>query len=341
MQFRLRVEFSVRKQLHNIRLRAFGVEVEHLFGVLVGAVPFAVFKEHERTLQKRSDTSRSGVIINNGRLIDNGRFLVRFTDLLDTSDKVLHEAELVHILRLQVRELLGQIVGIHVAVRGNERFLRAVSDEHEKAAPLVLDPHCVEMLGLRAENDHHLCRVECGEYVRLVLLTELVFKRNAREKDLEALLCELVIQVGRNDGITGAPAVGACFLVTDEDVERLLVLRNSENSFLNFVDSSRLLLVNGSLVSVGVLERRLVILVHENRRKLRTVDGRHTLVCGGVFDVLDTVAAEHERPIRLTVCLVLFEDLFVHRHSLVKFVRPTEMVGAVIHIGAPVVVKLG
>ena len=335
----MRPELAFCQKLTHISPRILRVNIKNLIAIFSCTVPVAVLQKHKRTFQKRFSLSCGGVI-DNGCLIYNRLLFVAFGNLLYTTNQVLHKAKLSHILCLQVRKFLRQIVRVHITVSRNKRFLLTVLYEHKKSAPLVLNPNGIEIFGLCADNNHYLCTVQSGEYVRLILLPQLVFKGNSCKENLVALLRKLMIKVVCENGISRPSAVRACFLVADEHVKRLFLLRNCENTFLYFVNRRRLTLINRLLNHIGIFYRRLVILVHKNGSVLSTIDCRHTLVSCRVFNVLDTVTAQHQRPVSLAVGFVLFENLLVHRHSLVEFVVSAEVIRTVVHIRTSVVVKL-
>ena len=260
-------------------------------------------------------------------------------DLFDTADEILHEAELGHILRLQVREFFRQVVGIHILIGGDEHFLLALLNQRKIAAPFVFHPNCVEIFRLRAERDHDLGRVQRGENVRFVGRAELVFEGDARKEDLKALLRELVIEVVSQNRVGSSSAVAVRFFVTNEDVKRLFLLRNGEDALLNLVDRFGFFLINRLLITVSILQGRLIVVIVKDRGKLGAVDRRHTLVCRRILDVFDAVAAEHQRPIRFGIGAVLVEQLLVNAHRLVKFAIAAEVVGAVVHVGKLIVVE--
>ena len=325
-------------QLAEIGAGALRLEVEHLLAVGVGLVPLAVLEEHERPLEQRRAPR-----LRHGRLGLRRGGLRRFGcgELLDAADQILHEAQLGHILRLQMRKFVGQVVGVHVAVGRNEHLFRAVFDEREVTAPLVLDPDGVEILRPRAQHDHDLGRVQRREDVRLVGRAELILQRDAREEHLEALLRELVVKVVGKDAVGRAAAVLVGLLVADEHVEGLLPGRDLQNALLNLVDGVRLLLVEHALGGVGAAQRGLVVLVGKDRGILRTVDRGQALVRRGVLDILDAVAAQDERPVSLGVAAVLVENLLIDSHGLVKIVVSAEVVCAVVEVCAAVVVQTG
>ena len=120
----LPADVQFRHQLAQIRLRVFGVEVKHLFAVLVGTAPIAVLQEDEGAFQQGRSVGGS-LLYHHGFF---GRGLVGFRQLLDAADQILHEAQLRHILRLQMGKLLWQIVGIHIAVGGDQYLFRTAPD---------------------------------------------------------------------------------------------------------------------------------------------------------------------------------------------------------------------
>ena len=90
---------------------------------------------------------------------------------------------------------------------------------------------------------------------------------------------------------------------------------------------------------VGVLERGLIIRIRKDGRILRAVDRRDALVRFGVLDVLDTVAAQHDRPIRLGVGLVLVQDLLIDPHCLVIIAVPAKMIRSAVQVGPLFIVQ--
>ena len=330
------VSFQLRHQLAQIRLRALWIDIQHLLAILVGIAPIAVLQEDESSFQQ--GCSIGGGLLHHHSFLGGG--FVALRQLPDTADQILHKAEFRHILRLQMREFLRQIVGIHITVGGDQHLFRAATDQRQITAPLVFYPHGVEVFRLRAQHHHDLGTVQRGKYVRLVGDTQLVLQCDAGEEHLEALLCQLVVEIGSQYTIRCAAAVGVRLLIADEHVERLFFLGNLQNALLNFVDCFSLGLVDHPLGGVGVLDGGLVVLIIENGGVLGAVHRRHALVGGRILHVLNTVAAQHQRPIGLGVGLVLVEDLLIDAHCLVEIVVSTEMVGAVVQVGAPVVVQL-
>ena len=244
---------QVCHQLAEISLRVPRVDIENFFAIDVCVLPFAVFKEKERSFKKRGNVSVS-------RADDNGFFdsrlrFIRLGNLLDAADKILHEAELRHVLCLQMRKLFRKIVGIHIAVSGDQHLLAAaLLDERKVAAPFVLDPYRLEMLWLRAEYYHDLRTVQSGENIGLVGRAELILQRDARKEGLEALLRELMIQVVRQHGIHRSPAACVRLLIAYKDVEGLLLLRNCKYALLNLVYGVCFRFIDRALITVCVLK---------------------------------------------------------------------------------------
>ena len=268
----------------------FGVEVKNLFTVLVGTAPIAVLQEDEGSFQQGRGVG--GRLLYHHRFADGGS--VAFRQLLNAADQILHEAQLGHILRLQMGKLLRKVVGVHIAVGGDQHFLRTTPDQRQIAAPLVFHPNGVEVLRLRTQHHHDLGAVQCGEYVRLVGGTQLVLQRDAGEEHLEALLCQLVVEIGSQHAVRCPTAIGICLLVADEYIKRFFLLGNLQNALLNFVDCFSLGLVDHPLGGIGVLDGGLVVLIIENGGVLGAVHRRHALVRGGILHVLNTIAAQHQ-----------------------------------------------
>ena len=78
--------------LCKISLAVFGVYIEHLLGVLVRALPFAVLQKHESASKKRISVCITGIDYN--RFPRGSLWLIRLGDLFNTTNQVLHEAEL-------------------------------------------------------------------------------------------------------------------------------------------------------------------------------------------------------------------------------------------------------
>ena len=110
---------------------------------------------------------------------------------------------------------------------------------------------------------------------------------------------------------------------------------------MNFIYRFGFFFINGFLIAVGVLQGRLVVLVHIDRSELRTVYGWNALVRCRVFYIFNTITAKNKRPIRFRVGVVLVQNLLVNRHCLVEIVVSTKMVGSVIKICTAFVVQFG
>ena len=271
-------------------MRALRVEVKHLFAVLIGTVPIAVLQEDEGSFQQGCGVG--GSLLHYHGFFGGG--LVSFRQLLDAADQILHKAQLGHVLRLQMGKLLRQIVGIHIAVGGDQHLFRATADQGQITAPLVFHPNGVEVLRLRTQHHHDLGAVQRGEYVRLVGDAQLVLQRDAGEEHLEALLRQLVIQVGGQYAVRCSSAVCIRLLVADEYIKRFFLLGNLQNALMNFVDCFSLGLVDHPLGGVGVLDGGLIVLIIENGGVLGAVHRRHALVRGRILHVLNAIAAQYQ-----------------------------------------------
>ena len=335
-----------RHQLIQVGLGAGGVEVEHALGVLGSAVEVAVGQEEGDALEQGAHAAR-GPLGGHGDLSLGGarrsrrRPLVLAADLLDAAHQVLHEAQLGHVLRLQVAELLGQVVGVHVEVRRDQGLLGAGLDEGQVAAPLVAHPGGVEVLGARPHHHHRLGALQGRVDVGLVGLAQLVLQRDGRVEHAEALGGERVVELGGLHAVARAPALGVALLVADEDIEGLLLGGNLGDALLDGRDGLGLPLVDAALHHARVREGLAVVLVGQDGAGLHAVDRGHLLAGGGVAHVLHAVAAQHHRPVRLGVGGVLGQHGLEHAHGLVVLAGAAEVVAAVVEVGAPLVVQAG
>ena len=163
-------------QLIKICRAVFRLHVQHLFTVCIRFVPITIGKEHFSALQQRSDRwiyrgSRSC------RCVRSRRSAHAFPhDLIHTPQKILHRAHLAHVLRLELGELLGHIVGVDALVAGDQVLALVFGHQLQIAAPLVFHPHGVVILIVRAEGQHDFGGVQRGKDIRFVLCAKLVLQ---------------------------------------------------------------------------------------------------------------------------------------------------------------------
>ena len=239
-----------------------------------------------------------------------------------------------------MRKLLRQVIGIHVLICGDKYlFAAGLLYKRQIAAPLVLDPHGVEIFRLCAEHHHDLSAIESGKYVRFIGCAELVLQRDTREEHLEPFLRELMIKVVCKHAILRSSAAVIGLFVANEHIERLFLLRNCKDALLNLVYRFGLFLIDFTLSGIGIVQGGFVVIIIENRCELSTVHGRNALMTLRVFHILDTVTAEDERPIRLGIVTVLIQNLLIDSGSFVEIVVAAKMVRAVIEIRFSVVVQ--
>ena len=333
------LNLQLRHQLAQIRLCVFRVYIQHLFAVGVGVGPFAVLKEKKRPFQKRRG-ARAARGCRRGRLC--GGFLpVGGYYLSYASYKVLHKAQLAHILRLKVGEFLGQVVGVHVLIGGNKHFFGAVFNKRKVAAPFVFYPYGVEVFRPCAQYHHDLCAVKGGKYVRLVGGAQLVLQRNAAEKHLKALLRQLMVKVICQHAVGRSCTAAVGFLIADKYIKGLLLLRNCKNALLYFIYCLGLGLVNFFLGGIGAAQSGFVVIIVKDGGKLRPVHRGNALAGGRVLHIFNTVAAKHKGPIGLGVGVVLGQNLLIYAHGLVVFVIAAEMICPVIQVCLFIAVKTG
>ena len=281
-------------QLAGIRFCALRLHVENLLKELVRPIPLAVLQRHITPLDERNQVCAALAPDNNSLLHRLGRrdCSASVKHLCDAADQILHKAELTHVLRLQMRKFIRQVIGIHIPVcRDQNLFAAALFHKGKVAAPFIFYPDRMEVFRLRAEHDHDFCRVKRRKDIRLVLRAELILQRNARKENSDSLLYELVVQLGRQNRIGCPPAVVVSFLIADKDVERLFLLRYRENPFLNFIDRPGFLFIDFFLEAVGILQCIFIIRIIKDRCELCAVDRRNTPVRGWILHILDAVPA--------------------------------------------------
>ncbi len=226
-------------QFAKIRLCILRVNIQHLFAVNIGVIPFAVFEKQKCTFQYRRNVGAGRSVAYNHRLLDGGVAFFFDGNLLDASDKVVDKADFAHILCLQMSKLLGEFVGVHIAIARNEELLSVGFHQFEKTAPLVLYPHCREIFRLGTDDEHDFRTMKRGEDIRLVFPPDFIFQRNRRIEDLEALLRQLIVNIVGNHAILRALSVCVGFLIADEYVEGLFVFDDSKNILLDTVNFFR------------------------------------------------------------------------------------------------------
>ena len=139
-----------------------------------------------------------------------------------------------------------------------------------------------------------------------------------------------MIQIVGQNRIMRPPTIMIRFFITNKYVKGLFLRRNLQNAFLDFVYCFCFCFINLSLNAVCILQRQLIILICQNRSKLRTVDSRYPFMSTGIFYILDSVPAEYKRPVCFGIFRILIENLIINIHCLVKFIILAEMIGSVI-----------
>ena len=157
--------------------RTLGIYIQDLIKEVICRFPFVIFEllmaAHEQGLYIRTTD------ILYYRCRRSSFWLILLKYLLDSPNKILHEAELTHILRLQVGEFLRQVVGIHIAIgRDQNLFSAALFYQGQIPAPLILHPDCIEILRLGSERDHHFRGIKRRKDIRLIGNAKLILQRD-------------------------------------------------------------------------------------------------------------------------------------------------------------------
>ena len=185
------------------------------------------------------------------------------------------------------------------------------------------------MLRLRADHDHDLRGVQRREDIRLIFRARLILQCDAREEHTVALLCQLVVDLLRHQTIARALTVLTSFLVAEEHVKRLFILRRGKDAALHLGDLCRVLLILAAGDAVGVLDRSQIIHVLQEAVEARTVARRQPLIRRRIFHIFDTEPAQRTAPVRLRVVVVLGNDALIHSQRLVKLTAAPEVIAAV------------
>ena len=255
--------------------------------------------------------------------------LARVDHFFDAADQILHEADLAHIIALQHRQCLRQIIRVHIAVARQEQLAPVLFHHGQEAAPFIFDPDGVKMLRLCADHDHDLRGVQRREDIRLIFRARLILQCDAREEYAVALLGQLVIDLLRHQAVARALAVLAGFLVAEEDVERLLVLRGGENAALHLGDFGCVLLILAAGDAVGMLDRSQIVHILQKAVEARAVARRQPFIRCRVLHIFNTEPAQRTAPVRLSVVVVLGNDALIHSQRLVKLAAAPKVIAAV------------
>ena len=270
------------------------------------------------------------------------RLLVRFPEqFFNPMQQILHSTDFSHVLCSKSAQLLGHIVRVHILVHRDYAFLLAGRDEFEKPAPLVFDPHSVKILVVRTDNDHHLCRVQGSEYVRLVLYTELSLERNTGEENAIPLFCKSSVYVLCDHAVRRAVSVLVQFLIGDEHVIRLLFAGYLQNALAQRFDLPCFFTVYPASNGVGILTCLLKIAVILHALKAGAVTGRDFLSRCGIVHIFDSVFAEDQSPIRLSLFREIGNDALKHARSLIKLAGAQKLSGSGKQLQLFLIVQLG
>ena len=255
--------------------------------------------------------------------------LARVDHFFDAADQILHEADLAHIIALQHRQCLRQVVRVHIAVARQKQLASVLFHHGQESAPFVLDPNGVKMLRLRADHDHDLRGVQRRKDIRLIFRARLILQCDAREEHAIALLGQLVIDLLRHQAVVRALAVLAGLLVAKEDVERPFILRRGKDAALHLGDLCRVLLILAAGDAVGMLDRSQIVHILQKAIEARTVARRQPFIRCRVLHIFNTEPAQRTAPVRLSVVVVLSHDALIHSQCLVKLTAAPEVIAAV------------
>ena len=324
-----------------ISLGTLGVHIQRLIKEGFCLFPFAVRQRHIAALDLGSQIRVGNVLHNNGFFCLGCGLFSRVQHLTDATGQILDKPNLAHIVALQHGQGFRQVVGVHVAVAGQQQLAAVLFHHGKKTTPLVLDPDRVEIFRFGADHDHDFGRVQRCKNVRLVLGADLILQRNARKEYTPTLVCQLIVDFLRKGAVLGAAAVLVAFFVADEHIKWLFILAGGKDAVLDFGDFSGVLLILALCDAVRILQCRLIVHILQEVVKAGAVAGGQIFVRGRVLDILDAVAAERAAPVRLGIGFVLLHNALIDRQCLVKFANTAEIVAAVKCSRPLVIVQFG
>ena len=319
-------DLQVRHQFPKISLCVFRVNIQHLFTVGICIIPFPVLKEHKGSLQKRCSIWRA--LYHLSDLCDrlNGGGCLLRQDLLDAPQKILHSADLAHILSLQVLELLRDIVSVDILIAGDEHLFLVLAHHREETAPFILYPDGIVILVIRTHSEHYSCAVKSGEDVRLVGCAQLVLKADAGEEHAVFILCEHIVDILRHNTVNGALSVVVRFLVADKNVIGLFLAGYFEYALLYAVDIFCFLAIDLACDGVSIFHSLLKVRVVHYTLKRRTVTGGYLLSRCRIINIFDTEFAQNKTPVCLRFFRKIADYVFINARCLVKFTGCTKSV---------------
>ena len=253
----------------------------------------------------------------------------------------MDKSNLAHVIALQHSQRFWQVVGVHIAVAGQQQLAAVLFHHRKETAPLVFDPDRVEAFRLCANHDHDLGGIQCRENIRFIFSTCFVLQRDARKEYTPPLVGQLIVDFLRKGAVLGAAAVLIAFLVTDEHVKRLFILTSSKDTVLYLGNFGSIFLILTLCDAVRILQRRLIVYIFQEIVKAGAVAGRQVFMRSRVLDIFNTIAAKGAAPVGLGVGVVLFHNALIHGQRLVKFTDAAEIVAAVKRRYPLVIVNFG
>ena len=319
---------GARKEFATVGHGALGVHVQHPVEEFVRRLPFAVL---QRQFAAPEQGCQAGAFfsLHHKRFPCMFRLFASAKHLVHAAHQVLKEADFAHVICLQYGKLLRHVVRVHIPVAGQEQLIAVFAHKSQETAPFVSHPHSVEIFGAGAHHNHHPGGMKGREDVGLVHRAHLILQRDTGKEHPAALLRQAVIDFLCKQGVARALAVLICFLIADEHIERLFILRNGKDTALHLCDFFRVLAVAFAGGRVCVFQRSQIVHVLKKAVEAGAVAGGQPFMRGGVLHVLDAEATQRAAPMRLGVGFVFLYDVLVHGKRFVKFADTPEVIAAV------------
>ena len=186
--------------------------------------------------------------------------------------------------------------------------------------------------------------MQSSENIRFIFRAEFAFQRDPGKEYFEPLFHQLIVHFLRQNAVLRAVAFGVRLLITQEDIERLLTLRDLQDPLLDLRDVFRLLLIIHPAQRICLIHGLLVVRIVRNAPVLHAMTGRDPPAGHRVVDILNTVTAQNERPVQIgvgTVSVIRRDQPGIGIRRFIKIAELAKMMRTVDHKGRLLVVDQG
>ena len=187
--------------------------------------------------------------------------LIRLYYLFNAAKKILHKADLRHILRLYVCKLSGQIVCVHFSIYGDKSFFSTAVNKCKISAPFVLYPHGVKIVFIRSDDYHNLSGIQRRKDIRFIRFTELILQSYTRKENTVALFREFFVNILCVYAVFCSSAVDIAFFIADEYIKRFFFCGYFKYALLNIIYCFSFRFIYLFLKRVCIIKRVFIVFV--------------------------------------------------------------------------------